>query len=180
MQRQMFDQFQQVMTTVLQMFTTMHRDQVGLLREEIDGLRRLTQELHELRAEPPARGGGTPDVPLTGSAEATSPERPRLPASGPRPDPDPAQDRAGPPSALGTTSRQAGRAEEPPEVHSLAEGPARTARDSGGPGDPAVRSDAEFHVLLTRRIAAIQQEQQSRWQRILGLVTGPKQGGPTL
>jgi hypothetical protein len=51
MQQQMFDQFQQAMVMVVQMFGTMHRDQMAVIREELDRLHALSKELHGLKNE---------------------------------------------------------------------------------------------------------------------------------
>ena len=50
-QQQMFDQFQQAMAMMLQMFGTMHREQMELIREEMDQLHLLTEEFHTLKNE---------------------------------------------------------------------------------------------------------------------------------
>jgi hypothetical protein len=51
MQQQMFDQFQQAMSVLVQMFGKMHRDQMEVIREELDRLRELTQEIQSLKDE---------------------------------------------------------------------------------------------------------------------------------
>ena len=51
MQQQMFDQFQQAMAMMLQMFGTMHREQMEVIRGELDQLHDLTEEFHLLRNE---------------------------------------------------------------------------------------------------------------------------------
>jgi pSer/pThr/pTyr-binding forkhead associated (FHA) protein len=51
MQQQMFDQFQQAIAMMVQMFGEMHRDQMKVIREELDRLHELTDELNELRNE---------------------------------------------------------------------------------------------------------------------------------
>ena len=51
MQQQMFDQFQQAMAMMVQMFGTMHRDQMEVIRAELDRLRELTDEFHALKNE---------------------------------------------------------------------------------------------------------------------------------
>ena len=51
MQQQMFDQFQQAMGMLLQMFGTMHREQMEVIREELDRLHQLSKELQELKDE---------------------------------------------------------------------------------------------------------------------------------
>lgn len=51
MQQQMFDQFQQAMAMMIQMFGTMHRDQMEVIRAELDRLHELTEEFHALKNE---------------------------------------------------------------------------------------------------------------------------------
>jgi pSer/pThr/pTyr-binding forkhead associated (FHA) protein len=51
MQQQMFDQFHQSILTMAQMFSTMHKEQMTMVREEMDHLRRITAELQELQAQ---------------------------------------------------------------------------------------------------------------------------------
>ena len=51
MQQQMFDQFQQAMAMMVQMFGTMHREQMEVIRAELDGLHDLTEEFHALKKE---------------------------------------------------------------------------------------------------------------------------------
>ena len=47
----MMDQFQQSMQMVVQVFATMHRDQMEVIRAELDRLRELTDEFHALKDE---------------------------------------------------------------------------------------------------------------------------------
>jgi pSer/pThr/pTyr-binding forkhead associated (FHA) protein len=51
MQQQMFDQFQQAMAMMIQMFGTMHRDQMEVIRAELNRLHELTDEFHALKEE---------------------------------------------------------------------------------------------------------------------------------
>ncbi len=51
MQQQMFDQFHQTLLIVAEMFTTLHKEQAGLVREELEQLRQLTRELNALQTE---------------------------------------------------------------------------------------------------------------------------------
>ena len=51
MQQQMFDQFQQAMAMMIQMFGTMHREQMEIIRAELDRLHDLTEEFHALNKE---------------------------------------------------------------------------------------------------------------------------------
>src|SRR5262249_11973766 len=58
LQQQMFDQFQQAMVMLFQMFSAFHKDQAGALRGDMERLRDLTHELHALQLQlaqrPPA------------------------------------------------------------------------------------------------------------------------------
>jgi pSer/pThr/pTyr-binding forkhead associated (FHA) protein len=51
MQQQMFDQFQQAMSMLVQMFGKMHRDQMDVIRAELDKLHELTEEFQSLKDE---------------------------------------------------------------------------------------------------------------------------------
>src|SRR5205807_5986681 len=51
MQKQMFDQFQQAMMMMFQMFNTLQKDQIGVIRQELDHLQNLTQELNKLQSD---------------------------------------------------------------------------------------------------------------------------------
>ena len=55
MQQQMLDQFQQAISMIVQMFGTLHCDQMVTIREELDQLRDLTREFHALKLELAAR-----------------------------------------------------------------------------------------------------------------------------
>lgn len=144
MQQQLFEQFHQAMMMMFQMFGAMHREQMGLVREELEEIRRLSGELQELRAkatEPrlavlPEAEPGAPPAEEKGEASALAP--PRNGAEGPKP-----------------RGAATGRAAAAPP------GAAEPGPDRG-----------EVHDLLLRRMAEIQQERQSRWRKILDLVTG--------
>jgi len=58
MQQQMFDQFQQAMSMLVQMFGKMHRDQMDVIRAELDRLHELTDELQSLKEELAKRSQG--------------------------------------------------------------------------------------------------------------------------
>ena len=65
MQQQMFDQFQQAMAMMVQMFGTMHRDQMEVIRTELDRLHELTAELQSLKDELARRTQAQPE-PISG------------------------------------------------------------------------------------------------------------------
>ena len=51
MQQQMFDQFQQTLLVMAQMFGNLHREQMTLVREELDHIQDLTRQLQALQLE---------------------------------------------------------------------------------------------------------------------------------
>lgn len=140
MQQQMFDQFQQAMTSMFNMFTSMHREQSDLIRNELDRLHQLTQELHELQAQlaqlPPR------EAPAMERPVATPPPRP-VPAA---PELPPRHE----PQANGT----------PSPIPPLP----RQTEDVGNPD--------QIHAWLTHRMASIQRERQSSWQKIMNFLLG--------
>ena len=131
MQQQMFEQFHQAMMGMFQTFGAAHRDQMNDLREEIDEVRRLTQELQTLQAEAARREAATPPAPP-----------PTMPASPPSPA------RAEPPASPATS----------PDARVTDDPPVRR---------PPTLTDAGVHGVLFDRISALQNERQSRWQKIL-------------
>jgi pSer/pThr/pTyr-binding forkhead associated (FHA) protein len=88
MQQQMFDQFNQTVMTMFQMFASLQRDQMGLVREELDEIRQLTAELQALQAEltnaPPAAEARDLGDRAGASSAAASPP-PAAPADRPPP-----------------------------------------------------------------------------------------------
>jgi pSer/pThr/pTyr-binding forkhead associated (FHA) protein len=103
MQQQMFDQFHQSIMMMFQMFGTLHRDQMGLLREEIGRVGQLTRELQELKDEATAI-----------SSDRSAREAPPAPAPGDR-----ARDASeGPPA---DQARPNGPPGPPPESHAYEE-----------------------------------------------------------
>src|SRR5262249_2532780 len=49
LQQQMFQQFQQALLVMSGMFSTLHQDQMGVIREELARVRELTETLHQLQ-----------------------------------------------------------------------------------------------------------------------------------
>ena len=75
MQQQMLDQFQQAISMIVQMFGTLHRDQMATIREELDQLRDLTREFHAIKLELAARSQDqTPVVPAIASTASSDPQ----------------------------------------------------------------------------------------------------------
>lgn len=51
MQQQMFEQFQQTLLMIVQMFGNLQREQMTLIRQELEQIRELTRQLHTLQSE---------------------------------------------------------------------------------------------------------------------------------
>jgi pSer/pThr/pTyr-binding forkhead associated (FHA) protein len=159
MQQQMVDQFHQSMLMMIQMFSSMHRDQMGLIQQELGRLRQLTQELQDLQADlrkngtkapgaAPARGARSPHA--EGPVETgVSPEQPNHPVPGNGT--DAAGGRLFDPAARGTTGKPASQPRPPRE-------------------EPA--GDANIHDWLGQRIAALHAERQGRWEKLISMLKG--------
>jgi pSer/pThr/pTyr-binding forkhead associated (FHA) protein len=148
MQQQMFDQFQQALVMTMQTFGSMHRDQMGLVRQELDRLHELTRELHELQRElPKQKANGA----IAHSRPTAVPE----PAAPPRREPRPERPKAPEPTA----ARNKDKAEQPASA-------------------PPSQSSEDVHLWLTQRIAAIQEERQGLWNRLMGMLKGKQADNP--
>jgi pSer/pThr/pTyr-binding forkhead associated (FHA) protein len=155
MQQQMFDQFHQSMMMLVQMFGAMHRAQMDLIRDELDQLRQLTEDLHTLQAElrkkspevnaaQVARPAILDQLPPDKEKQATKSEGAK-------------QGVGGPPAP-----REPSASVAPP---ALSGNPGEARAPQGAPGE-------DIHAWLYRRINEIQQERQTRWQRLLGFIVG--------
>jgi pSer/pThr/pTyr-binding forkhead associated (FHA) protein len=196
MQHQMFDQFQQAMVGMVQMFGALHREQMEAIREELGDLRSLTRELQGLQNQmaslPPLEQSA-----LVGVAPASTSIDPTLELSlanleqmacalgnGTAPDTVPGTaHESRRPSAVTRDPEELSAAENPvPSASGMADAVAdrpvgETSLASELPSTessrgPEVRSPEEIHAWLCKRMAALQQERQSRWRRILGILTG--------
>jgi pSer/pThr/pTyr-binding forkhead associated (FHA) protein len=197
MQQQMFDQFQQAMAMMVQMFGTMHRDQMEVIRAELDRLHDLTEEFHALKNELAQRTQVQPaeTAPLgpaeLGQATTTepriSPQAPTFERSGVK---QPAQVR--PPSGIqppSSTSRVPERQSSSTSPHFTERAPSKPVAAQPPPSErvraadhrlqaknddasPAADSERDSVAWLHQRIMALQQERETRWQKILKLLPG--------
>jgi pSer/pThr/pTyr-binding forkhead associated (FHA) protein len=168
MQQQMFDQFQQSLVAMAQVFSGLHQEQMALLRQELDRLNELTVELRTLEARlspgapalppgfflPPAAGRSPGRRPRADSSPP--PASPIVPASAPAP--PPTEGGAGP-------------------VAATANGTAEAAAPDSGPPDRSTGTAPdhlgnEVHVWLAQRLAALQEERQSRWRKLFNFLWG--------
>jgi hypothetical protein len=129
---------------MFRMFTDMHQDQMSLIREEMDQLHQLTREQQTIQAA------------LLGST-GTNHDRPtlRLVAAETTPTPTPED-----PGRSGTL------AQPPPQPAEPSPDPRPRPRPTGT-ADPD-----QIHADLVNRLAAIQEERQGRWQRLVESLTG--------
>ncbi len=156
MQQQMFDQFQQVLMTIVQTFGNLHRDQLQIVQREIDQLRELTRELQGVQSK------------LARQAETRSTDIPRplslLQSSAPA---IPAPRRGMGPTHAAPAPTSPARPRVATETV-----PAAPAASTLPSPESTLQSDTEVHAWLNQRLSELQQERQSRWQKILQVVTG--------
>jgi pSer/pThr/pTyr-binding forkhead associated (FHA) protein len=178
MQRQMSDQYQQLTMMMLQMFGTMHKDQMGIVIEEFDQIRKLTEELKTLREtaakSAPVAAAAAPErstaMPIPNSQPALQFAR-RFDAEKASPARETARGlRTHPAAAVSAADRNRVPSEPP---NRRADAPTdQPAGSAAAAARPSRNPDLHIHDLLTRRVSEIQNERQSRWQRVLTLLTG--------
>jgi pSer/pThr/pTyr-binding forkhead associated (FHA) protein len=127
MQQEMFDQFQERLLTATRLFASLHKEQTDVVREELERLGGIAEELRALQADLARRGAANP-------------------SSGNRPAPLPSPAAGSPPPATKPVPLPAPPPTSPPEE--------------------------EVHTWLNQRISALQEEQESRWHKLLGKILG--------
>ena len=199
MQQQMFDQFQQAMAMMIQMFGTMHRDQMEVIRAELDRLHELTEEFHALKNELAERTQEKAQQALRQS-ELDSAGLGRSAAMEPN-SPSPPWPSQSKPEAQGS---QVGQAPAPssrpltvrtieqqlsPEPQSLSSQSASSSAASSSISQPTLKtssqasgkpgttnsgpdSDRDTVLWLHQRIMVLQRKRESRWQKLLKLMPG--------
>ncbi len=230
MQQQMFDQFQQAMAMMVQMFGTMHRDQMEVIRAELDRLHELTDEIHALKDElakrtresaytmrvepeeqtqtaqaisgissrpssmPLHRPSSDPQVsevapaPVVRSQPPTIESLERGPVRFPGAFPGPTTEELNPVLTPASPASERQQALEPrlfptsavPRATST--GPSLSSAHPQGPDGssalkpdasrPAAGSERDTMVWLHQRMTTLQNERESRWQKILKLLPG--------
>jgi hypothetical protein len=199
MQQQMFDQFQQAMAMMIQMFGTMHRDQMEVIRAELDRLHELTEEFHALKNElaertqekaQQASRQSELDSAGLGRSAAMEPNSPSPPwPSQSKPETQGSQVGQVPaPSSRPLTVRIIGQQlsseSQPPSSQSPSSSAASSSisqpilktssQAAGKPGttNSGPDSDRDTVLWLHQRIMVLQRERESRWQKILKLMPG--------
>jgi pSer/pThr/pTyr-binding forkhead associated (FHA) protein len=165
MQQQMFDQFQQAMMMMFQMFSSLHKEQIGLVRDELRRLQELTLEVNDLQLEIARRQSASVDKKPAPEATPTFPAKRSSRTPVPRPKTPPASPSAEKPPAARANPRTQDPHRPMGSKEPAAAGPSAQA---GIPG----QSDAEVHAWLTERLLAIQEERQSSWKKIVQFLSG--------
>ena len=164
MQQQMFQQSQQNMMMMVNMFTSLHRDHMALIREDLDRVHQITEELQQVQAQllrqSPAEPAGWSSAP----SEQTIPEGA-----------DGAVTAEFVPKPVAEPPAAAEVAEEPaiPRSFDSAAGATETKTPASESEDNEEAEDGvAAHAVLTERLANLQQERESRWQKIMHTLTG--------
>jgi pSer/pThr/pTyr-binding forkhead associated (FHA) protein len=187
MQQQMLDQFQQTISILVQTFGNLHREQMDTIRQELDEIRNLTREFQSLKVELDARARVQPAPARAGQGPLSLPgddPAPDLVFSGEasegasvtdvRSNLSSARDRVD--DLLGSTPPVAPARAAPLASSSAVSSPKHnddqaTARQQGS-SDHKPESERDMVVWLHQRMVHLQQERESRWQKILKLLPG--------
>ena len=171
MQQQMFDQFQQAMGMLVQMFGTMHREQMEVIREELDRLHDLSKELQELKDElaKPSRR------PVTPSGELASGASPVVPPPSPTTVAAPGLRATTAPGFRTPIAPAPGRT-PPLSTPPVAPRPDQARSEPASAATPGAQAsappDRDAVAWIHQRIMTIQSERETRWQKILKLLPG--------
>jgi pSer/pThr/pTyr-binding forkhead associated (FHA) protein len=181
MQQQMLDQFQQTISILVQTFGNLHREQMDTIREELDQIRDLGKEFQALKLELAARSqdrvAGAPII--SGAVARGEPVPGRRSGQASK-----AQTRidgsAGSSAALEHSnsslprapagSSQSSRSRD--EVSSPLASNSGSSGQRVSAGDYRPESDRDMVVWLHQRMVQLQQERETRWQKILKLLPG--------
>ena len=180
MQQQMMDQFQQTISMLVQMFGSLHRDQMDLIRQELDQLRDLTKEFQTIKVELAelSRGTGSGELAELSAAPGRVTGPSVAQGLGER---KPTRD--SPVGAAGTQAAPAssnGPQTNGSRAQSARHGPVQEADRASGSdakpsnltGEESQDTDRDVIVWLHQRMMTLQQQRETRWQKILKLLPG--------
>ncbi len=185
MQQQMLDQFQQAISMIVQMFGTLHRDQMVTIREELDQLRDLTREFHAIKLELAARSQGESPVVQAGTSRVSG--GPQVSAVGSK-----VQERIESETEAKETPAAARTAPDIASVWPIlspgdGQGVTSSTQAPLSPlgferlevklpqpqsGESSLEPERDVMVWLHQRMMVLQQERESRWRKILKLLPG--------
>lgn len=179
MQQRMFDQFQQTIWMIVQTFSALHKDQVSVIREELDRLHELNQELHTLQAtlakQAPANQEGTASSVLSAAASGAAGlqaavGKDSLPTNAahnpPQEEPLQAKQRTAAPQS----GKHSNKKKEKKQKSAAPK--AETAQQNGSSPTDQEASAEEVHNWIFNRMAQLEKERQNSWQKILGYLMG--------
>jgi pSer/pThr/pTyr-binding forkhead associated (FHA) protein len=202
MQQQMFDQFQQAMAMMVQMFGTMHREQMEMIRAELDALHDLTEEFQVLKQELANRTqeegedgtmvSGAPAIASIDDLDGPITKAPNAPAkatangsSGLKITQVDARSAVQSTSSASSIPEQQslpspGLSSPLPSSNPSATQPSADESRESGPRFQAktngvsspADSERDSIVWLHQRIITLQRERETRWQKILKLLPG--------
>jgi hypothetical protein len=148
MQQQFLDQFQQTALMLFRALGSMHRDQMEELREKLDSLQQLGENFKALQAQMANTPPPGPSAPIHEQTAHINPQ----PGTSSTPAPD---------TGGATPSNASAASETEPlreKLRSLVDDPNNQSKN--------------VHEWMIGRLAAIEAEQRTRWQKILDLVRG--------
>jgi TolA-binding protein len=183
MQQQMLDQFQNAMGMLVEMFGTLQREQMDQIRQELDQLREVTREFQDVKLELAAYKRERAEAEAA-KAAIEAPPPPSMIREAGAPSPKPSTPNA---TRAAVDSPSSSTRTSPPAVDvARAEGEATKAAfntsssaPAGGPGKRPVETtgagaekDRDVMLWLNQRIVTLQNERETRWQKILKLLPG--------
>ncbi len=161
MQQQMFQQSQQSMMMLVNMFSSLHQNHMELIRDDLNRIHQITDELKAVQSQMADGQTSATSVSYTRDSQPAGDSQEHVQdaeISEPRPaTPEPRT--APPPSS--SESPQPGPGETPPTVPADAADRPRSDR-----------SGVRAHTLLSERLAELENERNSRWQKIMKTITG--------
>jgi len=169
-QMQMMESFHQDMILMVQMFVAMHREHRVTIRDELDRVQKLTRKLSVLQKKLTQTSGAAEESRPRGVERSEpgigKPDRSgrnglaRAQGVNPPKDAEPGPSQPAQPS---DANRHSGASTPKPT------GTKHTRKAGASPASPTAHT--ELHSQLTQRIAELQRERQSYWQRILSAIS---------
>jgi pSer/pThr/pTyr-binding forkhead associated (FHA) protein len=150
MQQQFLDQFQQTALMMFRALGSMHRDQMEELREKLDSLQQLSDDFKALQAQVASTPPPSPSAPVHEQTAQIDPQ--------PRTSSTPAPDAGGATPTPSNAAEANGTEALREKLRSLVDNPDNQSKN--------------VHEWMIGRLAALDAEQRTRWQKILDMVRG--------
>jgi pSer/pThr/pTyr-binding forkhead associated (FHA) protein len=156
------------MILMVKMFMTMHREQVGSIRDELDRVQQLTRELEILQSKLGEPSSAEKLGPNAGTERMRREARTQLPVKAWE-----EQRPRGSTMDSRRVLREQRRSPDPTADSGVEEASASstTAADRRVAGKLPQVDTVEFHAEITKRIAELQRERQGYWRRILSAMS---------